>query len=87
MRKINKVKSEKAEMIQKFMKGKLAHKKTMACRDYIRKITKIQLFYKQRHIQQTKCAMTIQKFLKGLKVFRKYRRLRSVSHGTVSILE
>ena len=87
IREINKMRNAQAKMIQKFMKGKLAQRKMMACRDYVRKVTKIQLYYKQRYADKTQSTITVQKFLKGLKVFRKYRRLRSVSHATINILE
>jgi hypothetical protein len=50
------------------------------------KIRYLQLYYKRRHQIQQKNAVKVQKFLKGLKAFRKYQRLGKIKEGTIDIL-
>lgn len=69
------------------MKGALAKKKINKYRHMLNCTRKIQAFYKKRYALKMISSMRVQKYMKGLKVFKKYNRLRAVRHATLNILD
>jgi hypothetical protein len=87
IREINRRKDMQATVLQKFIKGKLAQQRVRAYRDYLTRVVRIQRFYKHRYALKRQSSVIVQKFLKGLKVYRRYGRLRNIKHATVNILD
>jgi hypothetical protein len=86
VRQIRENKNKKMTLIKSFAKGYLAKRKVLEYRSMVCKIRYIQRFYKSRHQMKDKIAVRIQKFMKGLKQFRKYKQLAKVKKGTITIL-
>ena len=74
-------------LIKSFAKGYLARTKIQAYRSMVCKMRFLQRFYRRRHQMKNKLAMKVQKFMKGLKAFRRYQRLGKVKQGTIDILK
>jgi hypothetical protein len=45
------------------------------------------VFYKKRYAKKVMAADTVKKYVKGLKVYNRYRRLGEVKHATKDILD
>ena len=73
-------------MIQCYIKGAQAKKKMEKYRHMLNCTRKIQTFYKKRYALKVISSMRLQKYMKGLKVFKKFNRLRAVRHATLNIL-
>ena len=78
VRRIRQVRNRCATQIQKVMKGYSARKELAVKRHFLSCVAKIQCFYRRRHLMRHRQACRVQKYLKGLRAFKKYRRLAAV---------
>ena len=83
----DKIRSLKATLIQKYLKGRLDHKKVMAYKSYIQKLITIQRFVRKRLNKKNQCSILVQKYIKGYRTYQKYQRLSKVKQATLTILQ
>lgn len=87
VRQARKERAQKAILIQAVLRGAAARRRVSAQRHFIRCVVRVQRFYRLRFLLRTRQVATVQKYLRGLIAFRKYRRLAEVRRATTGILE
>lgn len=87
VREKNAIRSRQADIIKKFAKGALARKQVKEFQHMARCTTLIQRFYRARYAGKVRAATVVTKFVKGLKVYNRYQRLKDVRRATKDILD
>jgi hypothetical protein len=71
---------------QKHLRGFLDRKKAKQARDMKCMVISIQIFYKRRFKLKRRSAIILQKLLKGLKSYKKVKKLKTISAGSTVLL-